>query len=81
MPSRQRAVMTLSVPPAMAEEYRRLAREKGKSASGLFREIFTFYKEHQLRQGLAELQVYGSVRAQEMKIAEDEIEYLVFGDR
>ena len=29
MPSRQRAVMTLSVPPLMAAEYRQLAREKG----------------------------------------------------
>lgn len=81
MPSRQRAVMTVSVPPAMAEEYRRLAREKGESASELFREIFTFYKEHRLRQGLAELQVYGEGKAQEMKIAEEDIEYMIFGDR
>lgn len=81
MPSRQRAVMTLSVPPAMAEEYRQLAREKGESASELFREIFTFYKQEKLRKELASIQEYGAARAGEMKITEEEIEYLVFGDR
>ena len=81
MPSRQRAVMTLSVPPAMAEEYRQLARAKGESASELFREIFTFYKQQQLRQELATLQAYGSAQARQMNICEEEIESLVFGDR
>ncbi len=81
MPSRQRAVMTLSVPPAMAEEYRRLAKEKGESASELFREIYTFYKQQKLQSELAELQKYGSGKARELKICEEEIEYLVFGDR
>ena len=81
MPSRQRAVMTLSVPPAMAEEYRQLAREKGESASELFREIFTFYKQQKLHRELAELQEYGSAKAREMEIGEEAIEYLVFGDR
>lgn len=81
MPSRQRAVMTISVPPAMAEEYRQLAREKGESASELFREMFTFYKQEKLRKDLASLQEYGTAKAREMKITEEEIEYLVFGDR
>ncbi len=81
MPSRQRAVMTFSVPPAMAEEYRQLAREKGESASELFREIFTFYKQEKLRQDLASLQEYGAGKARQMQISEEQIEYLVFGDR
>ncbi len=42
MPSRQRAVMTISLPPRMADEYRRLAREKGETASEFFSEIFAF---------------------------------------
>ncbi len=81
MPSRQRAVMTVSLPPAMAEEYRQLAREKGESASEFFREIFTFYKQEKLQKELVSLQEYGEGKAREMRITEEEIEYLVFGDR
>jgi hypothetical protein len=73
--------MTLSMPPAMAEEYRQLAREKGESASELFREIFAFYKQQKLGRDLAALQEYGSGKAREMRICEEEIDYLVFGDR
>jgi len=81
MPSRQRAIMTLSVPPLMATEYRKLAKEKGESASEFFREIFTFYKQQKLRNEMAELQQYGAVKACETGITEDDIEALVFGDR
>jgi hypothetical protein len=65
----------------MAEEYRQLAREKGESASELFREIFTYYKQQKLQRELTTLQEYGSGQAREMKICEEEIDYLVFGDR
>lgn len=81
MPSRQRTVMTLSVPPLMAAEYRQLAREKGESASELFREMFTFYKQNKLKGELYELQEYGAGKVREMGISEDEIERLIFGDR
>ena len=81
MPSRQRAVMTLSVPPLMATEYRRLAKEKGESASEFFREIFTFYKQQKLTKDLSDLQQYGAAKARESGITEDDIETLVFGDR
>ena len=81
MQSRQRAVMTLSVPPLMASEYRRLAKEKGESASEFFREIFTFYRQQKLKNELAALQQYGTAKAQEIGITEEDIEALVFGDR
>jgi hypothetical protein len=81
MPSRQRAVMTLSVPPALAVEYRLLAREKGENASELFREMFSFYKQHKLKKELYELQEYGAGMVAEMGISEAEIEKLIFGDR
>ncbi len=81
MPSRQRAIMTLSVPPLMATEYRRLAKEKGESASEFFREIFTFYKQQKLKGELAALQEYGAARAREDNLTEEDIESLVFGDR
>jgi len=81
MPSRQRAVMTLSVPPLMATEYRQLAKEKGETASEFFREIFTFYKQQKLQQEFTELQQYGAAKAKEIGITEADIERLVFGDR
>ena len=81
MPARQRAVMTLSVPPHMATEYRQLAKEKGESASEFFREIFTFYKQQTLKNELAALQQYGAAKAHEAGITEEDIDRLVFGDR
>jgi hypothetical protein len=81
MPTRQRVVMTLSVPPLMAAEYRQLAKEKGESASELFRDMFTFYKQNKLKKELYDLQEYGAGKVQEMGISEDEIERLIFGDR
>lgn len=81
MPSRQRAVMTISLPPLMAQEYRQLAREKGETSSELFREMFTFYKQQKLKKGLYDIQAYGAGQVREMGISEDEIERLIFGDR
>ena len=81
MPVRQRAVMSLSVPPLMATEYRQLAKEKGESASEFFREIFTFYKQQTLKKELSDLQQYGATKAREAEITEDDIDRLVFGDR
>jgi hypothetical protein len=81
MSSRQRLVMTLSVPPLMADEYRQLAREKGESASELFRKMFTFYKQNKLKKELYDLQEYGTGKVREMGISEDEIERLILGDR
>jgi hypothetical protein len=73
--------MTVSVPPSMAKEYRRLAKEKGENSSEFFREIFTFYKRENLIGDFRKLQEYGSVKAKEMKITEDKIEKLVFSGR
>ncbi|MBI5143162.1 MAG: CopG family transcriptional regulator [Nitrospirae bacterium] len=80
MPS-QRAVMTISLPQSMASEYRRIAREKGETVSELFREIFAFYKQQNLKRELAELQEYGASKARDAGITEEDIERLVFGDR
>ena len=81
MPLRQRAVMTISLPPPMAREFRDYARDKGESASEFFREIFTFYKKQKLMADLGDLQQYGVAKARETGITEDDIEQLVFGDR
>ena len=70
MSTRQRTVMTLSVPPLMAAEYRQLAREKGESASELFREMFAFYRENKLKGELYELHEHGSGKVREPGISE-----------
>lgn len=81
MPSRQRVVMTLSVPPDTAKEYRKLAKTKGETISQLFREVFTFYKEEKLREDFFELQRYGAKKARELKLTEKDIEKLIFEGR
>jgi hypothetical protein len=81
MPTRQRTVMTISLPPFMAQEYRQLAKEKGETISEFFREMFTFYKQQKLKKELYDLQAYGAGKVQEMGINEEEIEKLIFGDR
>ncbi|OGW32452.1 MAG: hypothetical protein A2X59_11010 [Nitrospirae bacterium GWC2_42_7] len=81
MPSRQRVVMTLSVPPDTAKEYRKLAKSKGETISQLFREVFMFYKEEKLREEFFELQKYGAKKAMELKLTEKNIEKLIFEGR
>jgi len=81
MPSRQRVVMTLSVPPGTAKEYRKLAKAKGETISQLFREVFSFYKEEKLREKFFELQRYGAKKASQLKLTEKDIEKLIFEGR
>lgn len=81
MPSRQRVVMSLSVSPDTAKEYRRLAKAKGETISQLFREVFSFYKEEKLRDEFFELQKYGTEKARELKLTEKDIEKLIFEGR
>ena len=81
MPSRQRVVMSLSVAPDTAKEYRKLATAKGETISQLFREVFSFYKEEKLRDEFFELQKYGAKKARELKLTEKDIEKLIFEGR
>lgn len=81
MPSRQRVVMSISVPPQTAEEYKEIAREKGETLSEFFREMFAFYRKDKLSKEFRSLQSYGTKKAREMKITEKEIEKLIFEGR
>ncbi len=81
MPSRQRVVMSLSVSPDTAKEYRKLAKTKGETISQLFREVFSFYKEEKLRDEFFELQRYGTKKARALKLTEKDIEKLIFEGR
>lgn len=81
MSANQRSVLSLSLPPDMAREYRALARSRGESASELFREMYSTWRRERLQAELKALQVYGSKRATQSGIREKDIERLVFGGR
>lgn len=77
----QRSVLSLSLPPNMAREYRALAKARGESASELFREMYSAWRRERLHGELKILQGYGAARAAESGIGEKDIERLVFGGR
>jgi hypothetical protein len=81
MGSRQRAVMSLSVSPDTAKEYREIAKAEGKTVSGLFRDIFSFYKQEKLKKEFCDLQDYGTGQIERLNITEKEIERLIFKGR
>jgi hypothetical protein len=81
MESRKRVVITISVSPETAREYRRLAESEGESISKFFREMFAFYKKEKLRKELSDIQKYGAGKAGQLKITPENIEKLIFADR
>jgi hypothetical protein len=81
MGTRQRAVMSLSVSPDTAKEYKEIAKMEGKTISGLFREMFFFYKQEKLKKEFFALQDCGVEKAKELNISEEEIERLIFAGR
>jgi hypothetical protein len=81
MPSRNRVVMSISVPPETAREWQQLAMKKGESLSQLFREMFSLYKQDRFKEEFFDLQRYGRKKAQTLKITEKSIERLIFEDR
>ncbi len=81
MSPRTRTVMTISLPPETAREYRKLASIQGETISELFRDMFTFYKQEKFKREFSALQEYGTGVRKEMGITEEDIERLVFEDR
>ena len=81
MGSRQRVIMSISVPPETAKECRRIAEGKGTTVSGFFREVFSFYKREKLEKEFRSLQDYGARKAGKRNLTEKEIERLIFEER
>jgi len=82
MKKKGRTIVTLSVPPETAEEYERMASEKEKSKSQLFREMFAHYKTENLKGRFLELQRYGTIRARKSgAFTEEDVDRLVFKGR
>jgi len=78
---RQRVIMSVSVPPETAKEYRKIAKGKGTTASEFFREMFSFYKREKLEKEFRSLQDYGARKARKLNLTEEEIERLIFEGR
>jgi metal-responsive CopG/Arc/MetJ family transcriptional regulator len=79
---RSRVAVTISIPPGLAEEWDRLARETAKNRSELFREMFELYRQSQEEKTFRSLQRYGRRKARERGIfTERDVERLVFEDR
>jgi metal-responsive CopG/Arc/MetJ family transcriptional regulator len=79
---RGRIAVTISIPPAVAEEYDRLARATAKNRSELFREMFEAYRRTRGEELFNDLQRYGSRKARQRGVrTERDVERLVFEDR
>jgi len=77
-----RAVVTISMPQDMAEEYDKMAKRLAKNRSMLFREMFLAYKRQELKKEFRELQTYGAALARKSgRFTESDIEKLVFEGR
>lgn len=81
MPLRKRVAMTISVPPDVAEEYEKIAGEKGETKSQLFRDMFSLYRREKLEEEFYGLQRYGARQARKLKLNEKDIERVVFRGR
>ena len=80
--NRKRVAISISLPPDMAEEYDRLARDQAKNKSQLFRDMFLAYKERILEREFDQIQRYGAKRARRAGIlTEDDVERVVFEGR
>jgi metal-responsive CopG/Arc/MetJ family transcriptional regulator len=79
---RGRVAVTISIPPAVAKEYDRIARATAKNRSELFRDMFDTYRRARDEELFNELQRYGAKKARERGIrTERDVERLVFEDR
>ena len=79
---RNRVAVTISIPPRLAADYDRLARNTAKNRSQLFREMFELYRASQEEEAFRSLQRYGRRKARERGIlTERDVERLVFEDR
>ncbi len=75
-------VISLSVPPDVAELFERIAKSKHQGKSGLFREMLTAYQRSGWLERYRRLQVYGAHKSRDVRaFSEVEIDKLVFRGR
>ena len=79
---KRRVAMTISVPPNIAKEYDKLAKQEVKNKSQLFRDMFTLYQTRALEEKFFDLQREGVKLARQKGIlTEEDVERIVFEDR
>lgn len=79
---RKTKVLGFSVPPEVAKDYERLAKQVGRSKSQLFREMIETYKAKRDEDEFFRLQARMARRARAKGIlTERDVERLVFEDR
>ena len=75
---RSTKVLTVSVPPATADEFDRMASEEGRNRSELFREMLRVYRTYQETRTFESLQRYGAAQASRRGIrTEADVERLI----
>jgi len=72
--ARTTKIITISIPPEMAEKIEELMKKEGRTRSELFREALRRYFEEQ---EWKEISRYGRMRAKEKGISEDQVEDIV----
>jgi metal-responsive CopG/Arc/MetJ family transcriptional regulator len=71
-------VITVSVPPDIAAEFDRIAAEKGRNKSEMFREMLRVYRAYLETQRFESLQRYGAARASNIGVrTEADVERLI----
>ncbi len=80
--NQKRVALTVSVPPAQAKRFEKLAKAEAKNKSQLFRDMFRAYQQQRLEEEFFELQRYGAKQARKKGIlTEADVEALVLQDR
>lgn len=78
MPRRNSQVLSVSVPPELARDFKELAEQEGRNNSELFREMLRVYQIYREVGRFETLQRYGAARARELGIAdEDDVDQLI----
>ena len=78
----KRVPLTVSLPPELAREFDKLAKDETKNKSQLFRDMIRTYQQRRLEQEFLELQRYGARQARKKGIlTEADVEALVFQHR
>ena len=79
--NQNRVALTVSVPPALAKRFEKLAKAEAKNKSQLFRAMFRAYQQQRLEEEFFELQRYGAKQARKKGIlTEADVEALVLQD-
>lgn len=78
----KRVPLTVSLPPALARKFQRMAKAQAKNKSQLFRDMIQVYEQHRVEEEFLELQHYGARQARKKGIlTEADVEAMVFRNR